>query len=86
MASPLVSGLAALLVQAGRNRPGGLSPQLAARLRRPRFTGANTYEVREVLRSLADRPEEHRRVDGYGNLSAVYRFEQTTVTDAQLTV
>lgn len=85
MASPLVAGLAALLVQAGRDRPSGLSQTLAARLGRSRFTGANTYEVREVLRSFADRPEEHRRKDGYGNLSAVYRFEQTTVTDGQLT-
>lgn len=84
MASPLVAGLAALLVQAGRDRPAGMSPELSLRLGQSRFSGANAYEVREVLRSFADRPEEHHRDDGYGNLSAVYHFVKENVKDSQL--
>lgn len=83
MAAPLVAGLAALLVQAGRagaNRQ-GLSPRLARRLRDTNFRALNTYEVRETLRFLADRPHGHSREDGYGPLSAVYRLVKTTVAE-----
>lgn len=89
MACPLVAGLAALLVQAGRAGRGGspgLSPTLSRLLWRCNFGARNNYEVRELLRYFADRPHEHRREDGYGTLSAVYQFVKTTVQEEQLTV
>ena len=86
MACPLIAGLAALLVQAGRSRPRCMSPVLTERLEHSDFKARNCYEVRELLRSFADRPEEHHRKDGHGALSAIYRFVKTKVSDAQLTV
>lgn len=74
MAAPLVSGLAALLVQAGRSVGAawpGLSPRLANLLRVTTFQARNNYEVREMLRYLADRPHAHSREDGYGQLYSV---------------
>lgn len=88
MACPLVAGLAALLVQAGRagrNR-GGLSDELSRRLWRSNFGARNNYEVREMLRYFADRPHEHSREDGYGTLGSVYSFVKSTVEERQLTV
>lgn len=88
MACPLVAGLAALLVQAGRagrNR-GGLSDELSRRLWRSNFGARNNYEVREMLRYFADRPHEHSREDGYGTLGSVYSFVKSTVEEGQLTV
>jgi len=86
MACPLIAGLAALLVQAGRSRSRCLSPILQKRLKLSDFQARNCYEVRELLRSFADRPEEHHREDGYGALSSIYRFVKTKVSGAQLTV
>ncbi|OSX69161.1 hypothetical protein BU14_1784s0001 [Porphyra umbilicalis] len=88
MACPLVAGLAALLVQAGRARstPPGLSPQLRTLFRRSAFRARNNYEVREVLRYFADRPHEHDRESGYGALSAVYTFVKGTVDESKLSV
>lgn len=89
MACPLVAGLAALLVQAGRAEGfdrRGLSRPLSGLLQRSNFGARNNYEVREMLRYFADRPHEHRREDGYGTLGSVYTFVKTTVEESQLTV
>ncbi|KAK1866311.1 hypothetical protein I4F81_008831 [Pyropia yezoensis] len=89
MACPLVAGLAALLVQAGRAGRGGregLSNDLRHRIQRSNFGARNNYEVREMLRYLADRPHEHRREDGYGTLGSVYTFVKITVRESLLTV
>lgn len=88
MACPLVAGLAALLVQAGRAGRGrqGLSKTLTRLMWRSNFAARNNYEVREMLRYFADRPHEHRREDGYGTLGSVYTFVKTTVEESQLTV
>ncbi|GAB0489736.1 hypothetical protein MMPV_000961 [Pyropia vietnamensis] len=89
MACPLVAGLAALLVQAGRTEGfdrRGLSRPLSSLLQRSNFGARNNYEVREMLRYFADRPHEHRREDGYGTLSSVYTFVKTMVQESQLMV
>lgn len=74
MATPLVAGIAALLIEAGQRPLNSLSEPLARDLDETGFRARNNYEVRELIRLLAERPNEHRREDGYGRLVRAYEY------------
>lgn len=84
MSCPLVAGIAALLIQAGRERPDTMSADFAARVDAHDFRARNAYEVREMLRYLSDRPNEHSREDGYGSFSGVCGFTKLHLDCAAL--
>lgn len=85
MASPLVAGLAALLVEAGtRIKNGdlvGLNQQLVNSLQQIGFEARNPYEIREMLRGLSEYPDEHNRDRGYGKLVGAYELVQGIVEE-----
>lgn len=85
MATPLVAGLAALFRQAGSVEEdvarGSMSFQLFSLLRRTGFRARNSYETRELIRSLAEHPDTHNREDGYGALSGAYMYVSGEVPD-----
>ena len=85
MASPLVAGIATLLIEAGdRMKSGnleGLNPNLVSDMRNTGFQARNTYEVHEMLRSLSERPNEHDRETGYGRLVGAYELVKGEVTE-----
>eukprot|EP00179_Madagascaria_erythrocladioides_P021379 CAMPEP_0198336476 /NCGR_PEP_ID=MMETSP1450-20131203/21013_1 /TAXON_ID=753684 ORGANISM="Madagascaria erythrocladiodes, Strain CCMP3234" /NCGR_SAMPLE_ID=MMETSP1450 /ASSEMBLY_ACC=CAM_ASM_001115 /LENGTH=408 /DNA_ID=CAMNT_0044041215 /DNA_START=58 /DNA_END=1284 /DNA_ORIENTATION=- len=82
MATPLVAGLAALFKQGGRvPDPSVLTQGMRQLYNVHNFRGRTNYEVREMMRLLAERPSEHRRDDGYGRLVRAYVYVSGEVPD-----
>lgn len=81
MATPLVAGLAALFVEAGRKNLREIPTAMARDMRRTGFRARNPYEIRELLRNLCERPNDHNRETGYGRLTRAYQYVNEVIEE-----